>query len=172
MDLSNQVLFDELTKAVNEGILNGFSDRGCIIHLEKFVENTKLNFQTNPKTSVQIFVRNLRLKWKTAGRQRARFLNSYNEWLSKSAIAVASNFSTAGRPNVSFGDASERTKKRKTSALMCVSPPRLYFATSKVLQRQGHSRQAKAIQNLSITDKKGYSAVKALALIIDNNFSK
>ena len=77
MDLSNQVSFDELTKAANEGILNGFSDRGCLIHLEKFVENTKLNFQKNPKTSIETFLKNHRLKWKTAGRHRDRFLNNY-----------------------------------------------------------------------------------------------
>ena len=59
MDLTNQVLFDELTKAVNEGILNGFSDRGCLIHLEKFVENTKLNFQKNPKTSKETFLKTI-----------------------------------------------------------------------------------------------------------------
>ena len=64
-------------------------------------------------TSIETFLKNLRLKWKTAGRHRDRFSNNYNEWLSKPAIAVASNYSTAGRPNVSFGDASERTKKQK-----------------------------------------------------------
>ena len=63
-------------------------------------------------------------------------------------------------------------KKRKTSALMCLSPPRLYYATSEVMQSQVHLSQAKTIQKLSITDKKGYSAVEALALIIDNNLSK
>ena len=66
MDLSNQVSFDELTNAAKEGILYCFSDSGCLIHLEKFVENTKLNFQKNPMTSKETFLKNLRLKWKTA----------------------------------------------------------------------------------------------------------
>ena len=55
---------------------------------------------------------------------------------------------------------------------MCLSPPRLYYATSEVMQSQVHLSQAKTIQKLSITDKKGYSAVEALALIIDNNLFK
>ena len=77
MDLSNQVLFDKLTEAVNEGILNGFYDRICLIHLEKFAENTLLNFQKNPKSSIETFLKNNHLKWKNAGRSRDRFLDNY-----------------------------------------------------------------------------------------------
>ena len=48
-----------------------------LFHLENFVENTKLNFQKNSKTSIETVLKNLRLKWKTAGRNRDRFLNNY-----------------------------------------------------------------------------------------------
>ena len=76
MDLSNQVSFDELTNAAKEGILYGFSDSGCLIHLDKFVWNTKPIFQKNPKTSIETYLKNQHLKWKTAGRHRDRFLNN------------------------------------------------------------------------------------------------
>ena len=61
-----------------------------------------------------------------------------------------SNNYIIGKSNVPFGDASERTKKQKTSALMCMSHLRIYLAKSKFLLCQGHFSQAKTIVNYQL----------------------
>ena len=79
---------------------------------------------------------------------------------------------TRGRPTVvSFEATSDKTKRRKTEELMTISPNRLYFATSNVLKREGHSDTSKKLKKLSASPK-NYSPDEALSLMMDCSLTK
>ena len=173
MSITNRALFDALSAATDKKEINGFTDHRCKMYLTKYLRNM-FEEASNIEHIIDNFLKSLKKKWQTVHRSRSAFLRNYKDWLDSSILIEQNTPSKGerGRPTVSFEEASQRSKIRKTKDLMSLTPPRLYFATSKLLEREGYKKESKDLKQVSRGNQSVYSPAKALAIMLDCSLSK
>ena len=136
MSLDNEYLFNEASEGIKTGRVHGFSDgrlHGFLVDKIKDI----INDNTKAETVVTNFLKNLKIRWKHASRNRNYLINRNKDWLATKVYQgplVETSAKCRGRPrSESFQESSEKTKKRKTEELVKTTPPRLVFAASRVL---------------------------------------
>ena len=178
--VTNQTLFDALTLAVAEKNLDSFSDTRAKNYLLQ--EFSKELFPTEIANEIiEAFLKSLRNKWQLVNRTRKTFLEKHAGWLATEIFDVPAEkqSESRGRPVSPFEDASEKTKKRRTADLVKISPPRLLYAETTVLRKEGHSADARRLSALAVNQSSSpsqkqpaYSPNEALALMFDCGLSK
>ena len=184
MDVTNQYLFNEASEAIKKGYMHSFHDGKLHNFLFGKIKET-VSDDTLATNIVINFLKNLRIKWKTVNRTKKLFLSKYQGWLAVKVYQNTDNEThkkSRGRPRAeSFQGSSEKTKRRKIAELVNISPQRLTYATSRVLRKEGQSRLAKSLAQISTENRStssenftecSFSANEALALILDCGLSK
>ena len=85
---------------------------------------TNINIlQVNVKSKKNnFFLKSFQSKWKTVYRTKSVFLTRYQSWLDQTIFIYNQPSSSGGCPKIEFDTACGRTKHRKTSDLVALSP--------------------------------------------------
>lgn len=183
MSIDNEYLFNEASEGIRNGYIHSFNDgklQGFL--LEKI--NDIVSDNPIAENVVTNFLKNLKIRWKRANRNRKYLVSKNKEWLAikvyQSPLVEASG-RCRGRPrSESFQESSEKTKRRKTEELVNKTPQRLVFAASRVLKMKGQTQLAKSLAQVDIENPStsscdtecSFSPNEALSLMLDCGLSK
>lgn len=161
------------------------------------IEKCAADREKSLKMTIKVFVAKLFTKWKQSYRIHDRLIKNHHNWLNEEfkvgnmqrELKTPRKVVVPGRPKKDFGSASLRSKQRSVQTLVKHhSPEQLSFATESSLVRSGKRKAAKVMklavessprslkrmqQSKSTTHScTPYTAVEALALIVDTSMTK
>lgn len=153
MSLENEYLFNEASEGLKIGYIHGFTDgklHGFLLVKIKDIVNNN----TTAENVVTNFLKNLKIRWKRASRNRNYFVNRNKDWLTTKVYQSPSDEARAkcrGRPrSESLQESSEKTTRRKTEELANTTPQRLVYAASRVLKKRGQPQLAESFSQFNI----------------------
>ncbi|XP_063361402.1 uncharacterized protein LOC134650378 [Cydia amplana] len=100
-------------------------------------------------------------KWSAARNTKARFLDNNVEWL-KGCISLPKAGISPGRPQKTFLELSERSKRRKTEELRSLNTDELTFATQMKLRETGKLEASKVVKDLTKSPRRAKKYITAL----------
>ncbi|XP_029164495.1 uncharacterized protein LOC114935764 [Nylanderia fulva] len=145
------------------------------------------------KPAFSKYFHSLRIKWQNCNRTEQNFKKKYANWLLNTAEFIIkdeslSTQSKTGRPSLSFSDASDRSRRRKTEELRTSNTTEeLAYATQMNLRFSGQLNASKIVKDVTLTSptratkymKAATSQVEqtlsndaALSVLIEHKFSK
>ena len=129
VSLDNEYLFKEASEGIKIGCVHGFSDgrlHGFLVDKIKDI----INDNTKAENVVTNFLKNLKIRWKRASRNRNYLINRNKHWLATKVY---------------------QSPLDETSAkeLINTTPPTLVFATSRVLKKKEQPHLAKALSQVN-----------------------
>ena len=148
------------------------------------IDNIKL------RNKLKVLQTEFNKRWQNCCRKKELFEKKNASWLEKDLIIPLVN-KLKGRPIINFADASDKTKRRKISALKKTSVEELSYATQVKLKENGQAEASRLLKEATTTTPtraseilnsyknvntftpvKKYSDEEALALIIDAKLTK
>lgn len=166
------------------------------------------NLSEGIKITITKLISEIRRRWQASHRKKDSFLKNNNKWLdvkvtltnanhkypestvtsSSASSSAGSKPTSTGRPASSFGESSERSKRRKTEDIReKYSHEELGFAVQMKLRQKGKLDAAKVVkdviagspskatryrQSLDSKSETTLSSDEALALLVENHLSK
>lgn len=136
---------------------------------------------------MDIFVKNLNMRWIGSKRIKKKFIAKYAQWLQHQYEITIKNSSGRGRPRKLFCESSDKTKSRDKSVFLLITPAddekRSYGSSGKrkaaevvklatTATPKSLKRMKGAFLSTSHNQLKPYTPEESLALMIDLNLSK
>ncbi|XP_041969108.1 uncharacterized protein LOC121725968 [Aricia agestis] len=100
------------------------------------------------KQKLSIIRHQFKQRWSAAHNTKARFLERNKDWL-QGSISLPKTGVSPGRPQKSFSDLSERSKRRKTEELRGAGTDELTYATQMKLRETGKVDASKIVKDLT-----------------------
>lgn len=126
-----------------------------------YIENYLLNFydySEEERRALTLKIAKLKTqfkqRWMSASRKVDKFLHDNNDWL-QGTFEIPRPLKRPGRPQISFDESSERSKRRKTEDLRrTVSPAELSYATRIALYSSGKKDASKVLGDIMASPKR------------------
>lgn len=108
-------------------------------------------------------------RYTKARRMEERFKSNNQEWLEGSILFPNEIVNKRGRPELSFNDSSERTKRLKTKELRNTTPASvLSYATRMSLRSEGQVQASKLLSEITTSPHRATKYIKAYAASLDS----